>query len=240
MLCAEQRPAGGGSLPAVMLSFGVLKFARSKMLNSCAMNSARCDQPMRKNFEKPQVDVREARAIDRRHLASGRAPARNAFTASRFMLAAAGARHARPPADRRCSRRRSDRASWSARTAGSSGSRRSPRAAPRAGSCDDAAGDEAMAAIGRAVARRSRRSRSGRRACSWPGVVLRLAQRVRDAGTDSDATSASRPSAAARGRCCPPSSCQKLTRRELRIRASPWSPDPAGSDRPCRDRNSGW
>src|SRR5262245_28101364 len=40
------------SLPALMLLLGMLKFARSKMLNSCAINSARPAPPIRMNFEK--------------------------------------------------------------------------------------------------------------------------------------------------------------------------------------------
>src|SRR5437773_5146380 len=40
------------SFPAPMLVLGVAKFARSKTLNSCAMNSARAEPPTRKNFEK--------------------------------------------------------------------------------------------------------------------------------------------------------------------------------------------
>src|SRR5262249_32037012 len=39
------------SLPLPMLLPGMLKFARSKMLNNCAMNSARPAPPTRKNFE---------------------------------------------------------------------------------------------------------------------------------------------------------------------------------------------
>src|SRR5882672_10670223 len=39
------------SLPAPMLLLGRLKFARSKTLNNWAMNSARDEPPIRKNFE---------------------------------------------------------------------------------------------------------------------------------------------------------------------------------------------
>src|SRR2546427_633829 len=39
------------SFPAPILLFGVLKFARSKMLNNCAMTSARDEPAIRKNFE---------------------------------------------------------------------------------------------------------------------------------------------------------------------------------------------
>jgi len=38
------------SLPAVMLPLGAAKFARSKMLNSCAMNSTWCAPAIVKNF----------------------------------------------------------------------------------------------------------------------------------------------------------------------------------------------
>src|SRR5436309_10650211 len=40
------------SLLPVRLPAGVLKFTRSATLNSCTMNSARCERPMRRNFEK--------------------------------------------------------------------------------------------------------------------------------------------------------------------------------------------
>src|SRR5262245_19992893 len=40
------------SLPAPMLVVGVARLTRSKMLNSWAMNSARADPPILKNFEK--------------------------------------------------------------------------------------------------------------------------------------------------------------------------------------------
>ena len=53
------------SLPAVTLVLGALKFARLKMLNSCAMNSARYGRDA-EGLRQPQVDVGEARAIDGR------------------------------------------------------------------------------------------------------------------------------------------------------------------------------
>ena len=75
------RPAA--SLAAPTLLFGTLKFARSKMLNSCAMNSARV-APMRKIFDNRRstfANPGQSTVVTSLRLR----PRRNALTASRFM-----------------------------------------------------------------------------------------------------------------------------------------------------------
>ena len=67
---AEQRPAATRRCALPMLLFGVEKFARSKMLNSCAMNSARAGRRA-EEFREPQIDVGKARTIDLVRPASG-------------------------------------------------------------------------------------------------------------------------------------------------------------------------
>ena len=70
------------SFPAPMLLFGVAKFARSKMLNSCAMSSAR-EPPMRKNLENRKSTLTNVGQSTWDTVARLRA-ARNALIASRF------------------------------------------------------------------------------------------------------------------------------------------------------------
>ncbi len=212
------------SFPAVMLVLGVEKFARSKMLNNCAMNSSLVRPAEPEELRESQVHVREARAVHRRDL--GQSPARPERVDRREVERAAPGCRARPrPAGRRCSRRRSGRARSRDRRAGSIGSPQSRRPGRRRGA---ARRRSRPGGAGGRPCRTARpgSSRTGRRrccsgSCPWP------ARSCTRRGTGSGATCASPPSPAAPGRCCPRTAARS-SRVRTAGRASPGSPGPAG------------
>ena len=147
---AEQRPARLVSLPAVRLVLGALKFARLKMLNNCAMNSARY-APMRKVFDSRRSTLAKPGQSTVVTSVSPRARAERVHRVE-IQVAAAGARHARPPAGRSV---------YPSPFRSSAAGRSEPQARAEVGDrrklnvgrqLHDAAGDEAVAAIGGAVA----------------------------------------------------------------------------------------